>query len=467
MATIICTVGTSIGNGCEALRPLQRIPLAWDATEKLVDDFRQQVVGRLRGFDLRTEDGRVKASAELNSLHRLRICDGDDVILLASDTADCRISAEALGRAIESTFGATATVRRVEGLVVHDRTRFREMGLMNLGKAILTYASDPNRRYVTGGVVLNPTGGYKGVVPFVTVLGMLLGLKTVYVFEFSNDLIQLPPLPLSFDMGIFERALPALEHLRKEGAVPENEFFAKVRGLQDDERPRFASFLEYDPNDPGRMVTISPLLDMFWEMDHQGGDEVLISTEIANSLNTESPENVAITQWFLAHLAHPLWRGSHFHSFHGTGLQVFKPGNVAQRAACILDNQKVYVCEIFLAHSVDYEKRLRNRKRSDYDLAKFVSWQHPDDGRGPVEAADEALRLVSERKNEQLISEKQALQEKLATATQHFAQLDMDNRGMISKLKSAQDEAQKLQQKVERLTKELRLSDALNKTGQT
>ena len=462
MATIICTVGTSIGNGCQALRPLQESPLAWDATEKLVDEFRQQVVDRLRGFDLRAEDGRIKASAELNSLHRLRIGDGDDVILLASDTADCRIAAEALGRAIENTFAATVTLKRVEGLVVNDPTCFRERGLMNLGKAILAYASDPNRRYAKGGVVLNPTGGYKGVVPFVTVLGMLLGLKTVYVFEFSKYLIQLPPLPLSFDMGIFERALPALEYLRSEGAVPENEFFAKIRGLQDDERARFASFLEYDPNDPGRMVTMSPLLDMFWELDHQGGDEVLLAPEIARRLSQEVPEKKAIIQWFLAHLAHPLWRGIHFHRFHGgPGIRVFKPGNVGPRAACILEDNKVHVCELYTEHDGDYETKLQDRVRSDYDLASFVPWEQPDHGRGPVEAADEAIRALSERKIEQLIGEKQDLQKKIGAMSQELAGLKQAQQGMNGELQSARSQAQALRTKVEELEKELRLREAL------
>ena len=462
MATIICTVGTSIGNGCEALQPLQKKPLAWDATEKLVDDFRQQVVDRLRGFDLSTEDGRVKASAELNSLHRLRIGNGDDVILLASDTADCRIAGEALGRAIESTFAVTATVKRVEGLVVHDPKRFREAGLMNLGKTILAYASDPNRRYANGGVVLNPTGGYKGVVPFVTVLGMLLGLKTVYVFEFSKYLIQLPPLPLSFDMDIFERALPALEYLKEEGAVPEGEFFARVRGLQQDEEPRFASFLELDPGDPNRMVTISPLLDLFWELDHRGGDEVLVSPEIARRLESEAPEQVATMQWLLAHLAHPLWRGTHFHTFHGgTDLSVFKPGNVAARAAGILKDQNFYVCELYTAHNVDYEGKLKNCRSKDYDLSKFVAWTGSASARGSVEAANEALRAVSNGKVEDVITEKQELHEKLRKAKAQITGLNQAAEAKTQELKSARSEAKTLRAQVEKLNKELRLRNAL------
>ena len=63
---------------------------------------------------------------------------------------------------------------------------------------MLAYLTDDNLNYQYD-LILNPTGGYKGVIPFVTVLGMLYGKRSVYIFEHAEQLINLPPLPFSFD----------------------------------------------------------------------------------------------------------------------------------------------------------------------------------------------------------------------------------------------------------------------------
>jgi hypothetical protein len=263
-------------------------------------------------------------------------------------------------------------------------------------------------------------------------------------------------------MDIFERALPALEYLKKEGTIPESEFLARVRGLQPDEEPRFASFLELDPGDPNRMVTISPLLDLFWELDHRGGDDVFVSPEIARRLQDEAPAQVATMQWFLAHLAHPLWRGSHFHTFHGgTDLSVFKPGNVAARAAGILKDQRFYVCELYTAHNLDYEGKLKDCRSKDYDLSKFVAWTGPASAQGAVEAANEALQAVSDGKVEDVITEKQELHEKLRKAKAQIAGLNQAAEAKGQELKLARSEVKTLRAQVEGLSKELRLRDAL------
>lgn len=53
-----------------------------------------------------------------------------------------------------------------------------------------------------GDVYLNITGGYKGLVPYLTMLGMALGrrVKTFYLHEKSPEIIYLPSYPVSFDV---------------------------------------------------------------------------------------------------------------------------------------------------------------------------------------------------------------------------------------------------------------------------
>ncbi|EFI34765.1 CRISPR-associated protein APE2256 [Desulfonatronospira thiodismutans ASO3-1] len=51
-------------------------------------------------------------------------------------------------------------------------------------------------------VFLNITGGYKGLVPYLTMLGMALGemVRIFYLFEESPEIIWLPTLPMAFDV---------------------------------------------------------------------------------------------------------------------------------------------------------------------------------------------------------------------------------------------------------------------------
>lgn len=51
-------------------------------------------------------------------------------------------------------------------------------------------------------VFLNITGGYKGLVPYLTMLGMALGkdVRIFYLFEESPEIIWLPTLPMAFDI---------------------------------------------------------------------------------------------------------------------------------------------------------------------------------------------------------------------------------------------------------------------------
>ena len=68
-------------------------------------------------------------------------------------------------------------------------------GFRELVTTILAYLTDDNLNYHYD-LILNPTGGYKGVIPFVTVLGMLYGKRSVYIFEHAEQLINLPPCHL-------------------------------------------------------------------------------------------------------------------------------------------------------------------------------------------------------------------------------------------------------------------------------
>ncbi|HMO50108.1 MAG TPA: putative CRISPR-associated protein [Kiritimatiellia bacterium] len=372
MKTILTTVGTSIAQSCKILGEYQRKATTW---EDRADDLREQINLRLAGMDLTTDGGRSAASAEINSLNRLGVGPEDRVVLLATDTADGRACAEILKQTLTTIFSLPAgqvILHRIPGLQVRDAERLRTEGLVRFVDIVTSYIENPQYRH-GGEIILNPTGGYKGIVPFLAAIGMIFKLKTVYVFEFANALITLPPLPVSFDLHLYERAAPALEYIHAEGAVPEARFFDRIRDYQPHEHDLFLGFVESD--DTG-MVTLSPLACVLLRISEQGIRNILLSPKAADALESADGLKKLALQRLLLRLSDPVWRSIHIHAVQGCDLEVYKPGNVAERALCITRDDHVHVCELMTDHD-DYERKLGTCRRNQYPFKDFTLWE-PD-----------------------------------------------------------------------------------------
>jgi len=388
---VICTTGTSIASGCKATPSYQKQPAAW--TDPALD-LREQIQARMAGFDLGTAEGRTRASAELNSLHRLGISGADRIVLLATDTADGHACADALQSACATAFGlATEAVEihRVAGLQVRDEKRLQREGLPALIERVLFFVETPQIRH-SYEIVINPTGGFKGVVPFLTALGSLFRLPTIYVFEYAEALIHLPPLPLTFDIHLFERALPAMELVQRESFVPETAFFDRITGFQDHERDLFQCFIE--SADRG-MVTLSPLALALYRIEEGGAHSVHLTPAAARQLASAEGLPRTALERILARISHPLWRSLHQH-IRRDPLVYYKPGNTAQRAAAVVQGDKVIVCALFASHE-DYERDLAH-PRTAWPVPGLVEWNPP----GELDATEARYWSELETENEQL-----------------------------------------------------------------
>ena len=171
---VICTAGTSVAQGVE-----------WRGDEKAYRDGIRQRIQRLQPGDILR-----LASAETNSLAKLKITQGDEVALLHSETPDGRICAEEVARLAEKHFETAPTLREIAGLQVTDAQRFRRIGVQNLFSVLAELHSHrPD-------VVLNATGGFKAVVPYLTLYGLMHRLQVIYLFERSDSLITTAAGPL-------------------------------------------------------------------------------------------------------------------------------------------------------------------------------------------------------------------------------------------------------------------------------
>lgn len=70
------------------------------------------------------------------------------------------------------------------------------VGFNNLIEKVVSLSKD--------NTIINITGGYKGFIPILTIIAQLEGLKLNYIYEDSEELIEIGNLPIDFDWAIAE-----------------------------------------------------------------------------------------------------------------------------------------------------------------------------------------------------------------------------------------------------------------------
>lgn len=169
-------------------------------------DARSALVQKLQALwgrpDTELDEGvkRAWSGAELASLQLLGreqesphalLCAEDRVVLLASDTPSGKFCAETIATALQrGLWGATpASVRVVdiEGLRASNAQLFLEKGLPNTARELAVHRSDS---------LLIASGGYKGLLPYLTPIAMQLRIRLLYLYEESDSLIEVLPMDL-------------------------------------------------------------------------------------------------------------------------------------------------------------------------------------------------------------------------------------------------------------------------------
>ena len=376
---IICTVGTSITNKCDIQRPMMNKNISWeDADIGDSAELRRQAVELLKKDDYnprKKENLKKRLGAEMSVLSRLDIENSDRIVLLASDNAFGRICSDMVKFACVEAFDlpeGAVEIRRIEGLQVFDARKLRETGIKNLVKTILEYIASNEYRW-NYDIILNPLGGFKGVIPFVTILGMLYGRRCVYIFEFAEELINLPPLPFSFDMRLYSRVRPALAYLEDEVAASEEAFLSRVINYTPAERDLFMSFTEPFGD---HLITISALAYCLHNIDKL--EEMPQITEPALEYLSKIKGNSAkVLNRLIKKSANPFWRDQHIHRVFTTDLLIIKQGQTGERIAGFVRDGKFFVTLVFDKHN-DYAANIGKYRIKDYENTRFVSFNYTE-----------------------------------------------------------------------------------------
>jgi len=128
-------------------------------------------------------------------------------------------------------------VKEIENLKGAKDKSFAEKGLPSFLNILFNEVSKAqNQGYE---VILNPTGGYKSLFPLMSIVGILKNCKVIYKYEDSENLVEIPPLPLGVDIQKWN-----MEMIRLETVV--NRQYSDVREIYDKLSPEAKTLISID-----------------------------------------------------------------------------------------------------------------------------------------------------------------------------------------------------------------------------
>lgn len=252
MKTYVCTCGTSIvANSGISIERLKHLPLSeWTNRKDYIEAVRESVCNSLARLSLPRD--LTDTSAEIKGLVKMGVTSADRVILIASDTVDGRLCVELVKEFLEEreiSSKGQIEIKTIAGLQATDGAVFQREGLKNLLAYLVGLENDE--------LVLNPTGGYKSIVPYISLIGMLFNKPVRYIHEDSNDVLTLTNLPVMLNDDLILLVEPKLKRIEQETAISKNEW---QLGIDYHDR-RFDCFIE----ESGGQITLSGIGILFWE----------------------------------------------------------------------------------------------------------------------------------------------------------------------------------------------------------
>ena len=418
--TIIFSAGTSILGG------LKRN----DLTLQEGHETASVTAGWING--LRPEH-RYSLSAEISTMAALHVTTEDRAALLTTASSPGPLAARLVARAAKLVFDIDTQLFEIDDLSLDDAHLFRSSGLPGFVTELDRIVNDSRTQGYEP--IIGVGSGVKLVLPYLALYGMMRRVGCAYVYETGRQLLWLPRLPLSVDAEALRAGARVLTDLDTNVAIPRTEL-----------RNRLADSYEsleglFEPWDADNVTLSAFGLLVLADLQTAATTPVYLSPAAVTAL--EAADGIAKSQFhfMLDRIRNPLWRAAKYHRFEGTDLDVYKPGNTAQRAAAWLAHGAVYVAELYPNHD-QYELELPGRNRKNYDRRGFQLSTLP--------RAGEAL-LTEEQENQRLFAE---LQQQVDEAHDRHAQAEQTVEGSEQALTELANREQYLQEELGRLSTE-------------
>lgn len=365
---IICTVGTSIATNQKInIEAIENRPLAEEKnTHYEIKSISQRIKSGLSNLDLSKKEDLDRSSAEIKSLVKIGVTKADQVYLFCTDTIDGKLCGKVVKDFIENRYGCQVFVQVITGLQVLDGKRFQNEGIHNFLGGILDIV-EPN--IYSHNIILNPTGGFKAIVPYTAIIGMLFGLTVKYIFEKSDQLLNFPLIPLEFNLKCFDLIYEKLEKLEK-GIIKSNEFWEGIK-IDYEERRIFSGIIE----EAEGLVDFSPVGRLlFLRYKKQKDNKVYLSTKAIGVYSKLQSRQKEIIDNYFRKMRDPVFRQQHLHSKFGQNIDAkcYKEPRTAQRIFYYEEDETIKIAEIFVNHD-EYERFIQNEKilKESYNFDLF------------------------------------------------------------------------------------------------
>ncbi|MEJ5305703.1 MAG: hypothetical protein WHV63_07125 [Ignavibacteria bacterium] len=265
MKNIITTVGTSLftnylkfNNNIKSYYDLLEKETYSNNSGKNFYDEKRKIKELVLPFAQNKRD-----SAELKSLEKLFLKFKEEQIIITficSDSILSNLAAEIYSEILTDrntkypNFVVEVKIDYIKNLIPFDQK------FVNEGLSQLIYKLEA----ICGGFyadkILNITGGFKGVIPYLTIWGQINKVPLYYIFEESEFLINIPQSPITIDYNLFEKYYEVFLELSESVEKPKDKYI-KENNLFDD----FPSDLLYEiENDGTSLLSLDPLGLIYW-----------------------------------------------------------------------------------------------------------------------------------------------------------------------------------------------------------
>jgi len=361
--TIICSVGTSAAKKLGI--PTKKLA-EWVNQQSSIEDAAEQMFRTFREFQPTEETNLVDhLSAEIHSLVRMRLDSSDRVFLFTSGTDDgycCGLAVEKYLRHYWS--GIEAKTEKIEGLQVFDAQKFRNQGIVKFIKKA-THIIDS---YGNANVILNPTGGFKALVPYTVLLGMIKVVECKYIYEQSTSLLELPPLPIEFKRSQFEAYKAIFETIDQDSYISKTDWESRVPY---EERSLLEPLIEQSSEG----ITLSAMGFLFLEEMRKPSALVpfLSRKAIDDCFDNVAQLDDCDPFRFLQRVAssqNAFTQAEHINV--GNGLRWLKPGNTTDRYLVSIEEWKVLVWRVVREDQVGSQYARNVQVDPERDRARYA-----------------------------------------------------------------------------------------------
>lgn len=209
-------------------------------------------------------------------------------------------------------------------------------------------------------VLINATGGFKAEIAYAVLVGLLFDLPVVYIHERFRDIIEMPPVPITWDYSLFADHEDFFEWLES-NLRSSKEVDGQLRGRPEELRMLLTEEEGY--------VLPSPAGEAFYRAFRQRMAEVesvkvLLSDKALQSYKRMDGQEQEQVRSYLRKLKLPEWRLRNSEQPANTDCLAAPRGHINLRMLYYEDEGDLKVCEI-LRHD-EYERLLRRGiSRSD------------------------------------------------------------------------------------------------------